>query len=159
MSQETNTKGDRTSLLASFVVTGFRLTGHFIALVVLASLLIVIAPRVLVIYDDYDLELPGPTLLLLDMSTALVDYWYLFGLVALLFDGIILFALSRLPANARWLGGAWSGGFLLGVILFLSFAQTALFMALNELPVPESNQVEQNRPDTANDPVGEPAVQ
>ena len=49
----------------------------FVAVSVVAAVIVLVIPKFQVIFESFDVELPGPTLLLLNVSDFGVQYWYL----------------------------------------------------------------------------------
>lgn len=66
-----------------------------VAVAVVAAVIVLVIPKFQTIFDSFDVELPGPTRFLLDVSEVMKGYWYLvFGLPLLLFL-VHLFLMGR----------------------------------------------------------------
>ena len=123
----------KNSLARSIVWTVCATFAHFLAAVVLLVVMVRVVPRYIMVFEDFDAELPASTQLLIQLSMLTVSYWYLFFSLGLLMDAAILFALSRLPTGTRWLGTVWFGAVLLAAIVFLAFVSAALCLPTIEL--------------------------
>jgi hypothetical protein len=124
----------RNSLLRSFFLTGLRLLGHFVAGAFVVSLWMNSVPGYFNIFEDYKLTLPAATMLLSDISPLVVGYWHLLGFFGLVFDGVVMFALSRLPSKVRWLTEAWSGALLIAAVVFMGFIFLSVSLPLESMP-------------------------
>ena len=116
------------SLRRSVVWTAWMALAHFGAGAILLAALLQTVPKFAEMFDEFGAELPAMTVLVIGLSHVVVRYWYLLVPLALLVDAVILFGLSRLPAEARWLGIAWAGFVFLVVMVLLAFVVIAIFV-------------------------------
>jgi general secretion pathway protein F len=73
----------------------------FVGIALMAMLLVYVVPKVTKIFEDVNAALPLPTRVLMSVSNALKDYWYLF----LLMIPVIVFAVKRFLKTPK--GRAW----------------------------------------------------
>ena len=120
-------------ILRSLGWTAWMLLTHFVAAMVLLAVLLAVVPRIVVIFEDLDAELPAMTVLVINLSRVVPGYWYLALPLGLAVDAALLFGLSRLPAEARWLGTLWASLVWMAALLLLGLIVVAVFLPLQGL--------------------------
>jgi hypothetical protein len=109
---------------------------HAFALIFTGVCYLQIAPRLISIWMDFELELAPLSVSVIKISQGLQRFWYL-GFGFLLFDLTLLFLLSRTPSNMRWLYHFWTIVVLLGclalMILLIVGGVVPTVRLLNEL--------------------------
>lgn len=94
---------------------------------------IVAVPNHIKIFEENQMNLPTITIDVIRISDFLVKYWYIPAFLGALFDAVLLFGLSRLPAKVRWLAWVWSGGLLMAATLSMWFTIVAVSLPLQSV--------------------------
>ena len=103
---------------------------HYIVTGIVFALLFWLIPPVKKSMDDLGLTLPVASQWTIIWSNLLVSYWYALVPLWLLADGGLLVGLGVLPSWLRWLQGLWFGGYLLGIVLLLTWMMLGIAMPL-----------------------------
>jgi len=94
------------------------LTHGFVALL-LSVVLIGIVPKFVMQFEEFSMELPQATQMLIGLSHMMCSYWYLLVPFLAIVDAAALLGLSQLPPKLRWLRSLWFNFFMLAAIVFL----------------------------------------
>ena len=108
------------------------LTHAFVALL-LSVVMVSIVPIFLAVFKDFNMALPVGTVVLIDLSTMMINYWYLVIPFLAIIDAAILFGLSQVPPKLRWLRSLWFNAIMLAAILFLFYSMVFLALPLRSL--------------------------
>jgi type IV pilus assembly protein PilC len=99
-----------------------------VAVVVVSAVITFVIPKFRSVFDSFDIEMPGSTQLLLDVSAFVVDYWYVVFGLPLVLVGVHLLFLGRDGAYRRFVHARLLGIPYLGTVLVQSsvaaFART-----------------------------------
>jgi hypothetical protein len=105
---------------------------HFICFVVLAGILLKIAPRYEVIFKDRGVMLPASSILVINLSHWMSYNWYLLVPVLVL-DGIIHFFLLRLSPRLNWLAAVWAFLIMVFAVVLLGVIAIGLCLPLQQI--------------------------
>jgi type II secretory pathway component PulF len=106
------------------------LSAHFFTLVVVFFVLIKVAPSYLPFFEDFDLELPASTQLVITISQLTINYWYLLFPIALLVDASLVVLLRLNEVTRLWLLPLWCNLWYLGVIMLLFIVAVGLCLPI-----------------------------
>ena len=106
---------------------------HYIVTGIVLALLLWLIPPVKKSMDDFGLTLPVASQWTIAWSNLMVSYWYLLAPLWLLADGGLLIGFGVLPGWLRWLQGLWFGGYLLAIVLLLTWMMLGIAMPLIKL--------------------------
>ncbi len=106
--------------------SGLMFLAHAVAGLFLLAALVMAVPTFLGVFEQLEAELPAITQSMIWLSIYAVDYWYLMGLLLIVFDGAALLILNSLPRNTLWLADVWFAFVLLAVIALLSLVSVSM---------------------------------
>jgi type II secretory pathway component PulF len=104
---------------------------HAILLAVLFGGLMFVVPRTVRLMEDFDVELPAMSVLVINISNFIVSYWLLLiplAILILLADGIVYVAFSKPPGSGRVLALAWAIGWSLAAAGAIGILMIAMFL-------------------------------
>lgn len=101
---------------------------HAIVAVCVLLLLVAIVPGYTKTFEEFDLQLPAATKLLISLSDLTVQYWYAIVPLAALADLGVIVVLQPFREQKRWWIWAWFGFWMLVAVLFFAFAALALYV-------------------------------
>jgi hypothetical protein len=108
---------------------------HILLGVALFGLLLVYVPRAEATMKDYGMMAPYLTLVLLEVSRWLTNYWYVAALAmvpVLALDGVLLFV-PRLSERTRSLSTVWSGLCIIALLLMFFLVGIGLWLPYEKL--------------------------
>ena len=114
----------------SLVWTAWMLLTHFVAGVLLLWAMISVVPRFIAMFAEFEAEVPPVTELLIVVSNLVARWGYLLLPLGLAVDAVLLLALSRLPAGARWLGTLWATLVLVAALVAFALMIVAIMLPL-----------------------------
>lgn len=121
------------NVLSTVFWTAGMLLVHYVAVFALLLVLLRVVPACMVVFEDFEVELPAATQVVISFSIFVAHYWYLLVSLALGVDAAVFIALSQLPSKLRWLTAAWFTIVLVAMILFAGFVGVALYVPLQNI--------------------------
>jgi hypothetical protein len=106
---------------------------HLIATLIIVAFCGVIVPQYLLFFEVKEVELPAPTMSLIQFAQLIRSAPALFVPITLLIDGLILFRLQSLPRQLRVLTIWWFAGYLIVALLVLYSGCVALALPISAL--------------------------
>ncbi|MBA2117711.1 hypothetical protein [Bremerella alba] len=85
------------------------------------------------VFDHFELDLPVITESILQWSSTVSNYWYLFALAAIVLNAPIAIGVCYLPPRWRWVAWVWFAGYLLLAIFLMTYAAIGLVIPLQDL--------------------------
>jgi hypothetical protein len=131
-----DTTMDKNGFLQSFLWPGFTWFTHAFVGLLLFMVLVRVVPQFVVVWEDFETELPAATQMLIRLSSLLINRWYLILLFLAIVDAAILFGLSQVPPKLRWLRSLCFNATMLAAILFLFFSVVALALPISAIGRP-----------------------
>ncbi len=122
-----------TNLLKSMYRTTGMLAVHCIAGCGILALLVYVVPPFMVVFAEFDAELPAMTQWLMSVATIVVSYWYLLIGPAFAVDAAVFIGLSQLPSGKHWATATWFVAVLGAMVLFAGFVAVALVVPMQGL--------------------------
>jgi hypothetical protein len=117
----------------SLVWTAWVLLTHCLSGAVVVGVMVFVVPRFSRLLEDFGMEMSSLSMLCISAARFVAAYGYVLLPVGLAVDAIVLFGLSRLPAEARWLGIVWATLVPVAAVALLAVLVVGLFRPLLEL--------------------------
>ena len=124
---------NKNGFVESFLWPACMWLTHALVALLLFVVLVSVVPMFVAVFKDFAAELPTATIGLIDLSTMMINYWYLVIPFLAIIDAAILFGLSQVPPKLRWLRSLWFNAIMLAAILFLVFSMVFLALPLRSL--------------------------
>ena len=90
------------SVLKALLLTPLILAAHLVAALVFVVFMCKLVPFYAMLFEEWEMELPAVTQLVIYVSHLTAGYWYLMMLAVIVLDGAVLLAMNLSP---DWLAG------------------------------------------------------